>query len=103
ARYQISDRYFVNVAPLQLREKIVVGHWMSLRAGGKQNEVRNILNKQAAYTNPLQPALPGPTSQHRTNAQWQSVDLGPNPVVRLPSFKITAVKVGRERAHRPQC
>src|SRR5206468_5633798 len=68
-----------------------------------ENKKRNVLNEHAANPDPLQPARLCPTSQHRTNGEQQSEQLGTDPVVRLPSLKVVAVEVNRQPSHHGEC
>src|SRR6266487_1851004 len=69
---------------------------------GVENKKPHVLNEHATDTDPLQPGRLCPTSQHRTNGEQQSEQLGTDPVVRLPSLKVVAVEVGRQPSHRGQ-
>src|SRR5438552_19183310 len=46
--HRVSDRDFVNVAPLQLSEEVVDLHWMRLGAERVENKKPNILNEHTA-------------------------------------------------------
>src|SRR6266487_755671 len=70
---------------------------------GVENKKTHVLNEHATYTDPLQPARLSPTSQHRTNGEQQSEQLGTDPVVRLPPLKVVAVEVGRQPSRHGEC
>jgi hypothetical protein len=77
-------------------EEVAIIHWTRLGTERVENKKPNILNEHPADPDPLQPARLCPTSQHRTNGEQQSEQLGTDPVVRLPSLKVIAVEVGRQ-------
>src|SRR6266536_147660 len=74
-----------------------------LGAEGVENKKPHVVNEHATDTDPLQPARLCPTSQHRTNGEQQSEQLGTDPVVRLPSLKVVAIEVNRQPPHHREC
>src|SRR6266404_4711218 len=92
----------VNIAPFHFGKEVAVAHWMRLGAKCVEDKKPNVLNEHTADAHPLQPARLCPASQHRTNGEQQSEQLGADPVVRLPSLKVVAVEVGRQPSHHGQ-
>src|SRR6266496_1857368 len=81
--------------------RLLIG--MRLGTKGVEDKKPHVLNKHAADPDPLQPARLCPTSQHRTNGEQQSEQLGTDPVVRLPSLKVVAIEVNRQPSHHREC
>src|ERR1700750_460124 len=99
----LTNRFRLPTSLSPRGEEVAITHWTRLGTERVENKKTNVLNEHPANPDPLQPARFCPTSQHRTNSEQQSQQLGTYQVVRLPSLKAVAVKVNRQPSHHGEC